>query len=544
MDVEKELLEFSKQELSNMIIKLLQKLDEKNRADFVSEFISPKIALKEFGGYDSVVFLKKVEDLCVSCLNRDYYVNIEDIENDYDYYNSNNYCNDFDPGEVFDDCEWAKDFTEYLRIAGVYLKNNNFETAYKAFDLIFNCLHMAKSDEGIFGTAYPLDYIKVIWEDVFDQYYSAIKNCISDNKLKIEKYIEIWINFSERCTEQILKYIDNLELGDTEIIKNIGNIEEWTVQYSLYELLKKIYNKFDKNFDEVNTAKHLLKYNKNFYQDIINGYYNLGLWDDVINVVNEALPQIEDSKIISLLNKQLIDAYENLNMYKQAFEIAEKMFYEGESFDILGSNKFKLYKRARLLAEKLGKGIEFTDSAEKYFQTENGYYSFQNLLNILSFEGKVQKLIDLTKNFSGYSGRDYFNKEDSKHSYLRYTSISLIFRAIGHEEITLPNLKDYIKQSACEGIKDMLRLDEDKVKKKEYLNSAIEILKILVQYHIDAAKRTNYARAADYCGVIKDIYILLNKNAEFKQYYSVILFENDKRRALKEEMKIKIKVLE
>ncbi len=270
MEIEKVLLEFSKQELSNLIKKLLQKLNEKERTDFIAKFISAEIALTEIGEEGSSDFLKKVEDFCVSCLNGDYYMDPEDPEN-YDYNYRYDYYDDYDPSELYDDSD--------------------------------------------------------------------------------------------------------------------------------------------------------------------------------------------------------------------------------------------------------------------------SYYSFQNLLNLLSFEGRIRKLIDVSKSYDGYS----------QHDYLEYTSKSLIYRAIGLEEIDLPNLKDYIdgiKQSNLEGIYDMMRFSEDKTKHEEYLNLAIDVFKIMVQFHIYAAKRTRYARAAYYCSVIKDICTLLDKDTKFIQYYNTILLENKNRRALKEEMRSKIEVYE
>jgi len=62
----------------------------------------------------------------------------------------------------------------------------------------------------------------------------------------------------------------------------------------------------------------------------------------------------------------------------------------------------------------------------------------------------------------------------------------------------------------------------------------------MVQFHINAAQRSRYARAAYYCAVIKDIYSYKNGKDEFNQYYAKIFIENNRRPALKDEMKKKI----
>jgi hypothetical protein len=46
----------------------------------------------------------------------------------------------------------------------------------------------------------------------------------------------------------------------------------------------------------------------------------------------------------------------------------------------------------------------------------------------------------------------------------------------------------------------------------EKVISSIDILKEMVQFHIDAAQRNRYARAAYYCSIIKNIYTCMNMN--------------------------------
>ncbi len=72
------------------------------------------------------------------------------------------------------------------------------------------------------------------------------------------------------------------------------------------------------------------------------------------------------------------------------------------------------------------------------------------------------------------------------------------------------------------------------------LNSSIDILKEMVQFHIKAAQRSRYARATYYCSIIKDIYTHMNEKDKFDQYYSNIITENNRRPALKDEMKKKL----
>ena len=182
---------------------------------------------------------------------------------------------------------------------------------------------------------------------------------------------------------------------------------------------------------------------------------------------------------------------------------------------------------------EIGKLNTFVDSMLKCVQSNKRYDSVSTLLRILSFEGYTLELIDTALNSDGYS----------RHDYLKYTTKSLIYRALGSENITLPDLKEFleaIEYNKIAGIVDMIKTSEDSKDKQFLLNSAIEILKQMVQFHINAAQRSRYARAAYYCAVIKDIYSYKNGKDEFNQYYAKIFIENNRRPALKDEMKKKI----
>lgn len=86
----------------------------------------------------------------------------------------------------------------------------------------------------------------------------------------------------------------------------------------------------------------------------------------------------------------------------------------------------------------------------------------------------------------------------------------------------------------------MIKNPKDCENEYKSLNSSIDILKEMVQFHINAAQRNRYARAAYYCSIIKDIYTYINEKENFNQYYNKIIAENNRRPALKDEMKKRI----
>jgi len=64
------------------------------------------------------------------------------------------------------------------------------------------------------------------------------------------------------------------------------------------------------------------------------------------------------------------------------------------------------------------------------------------------------------------------------------------------------------------------------------------LLRTIIQFHIAAAKRTRYAKAAYYMCVMRDIYIYLQREDDFRHYFRGVIMENSRRPALRDEMSI------
>lgn len=520
--IHEKLMKYPNEYLVELIFHLMDRLNEKERIEFISKHISAEIALEATGHNDSNSFLRKVSAFCKDCLNGDYF-----FEPEYnDYYDEESYDN-------MGDSEWAEKFTEYLKLAVMYSRNKNHDVSYLALDKLLDCLHEAEFDEEILGTAEPTDYIDVDWNDVFEQYYASMKNLVINKEQFIEKALEIWLNFGERCTEAVLKNIDDLNLIQKSIRKIIADHDnEWALQHMLYDLLRGCYNTLGVEFNELDIASSLISFNSNFLNDVVGAYMKREAWEDAVKVAKAALQKVSEGPVIASLNTKLVDSYEKLEMYDQAFDVAVKMFCSDNNI-YYPNTGHDLYKRARFFAQKLDNISTFVDNMQIYIRLQKRYGSVQTLLTIFSFEGQTEKLIETALKADGYS----------RHDYLKYTSKSLIYRAVGHEQVLLPDLKEYIESiqgNKIPGIVDMVRLPEDSERKEYLLNNAIKILKIMVQFHIDAATRSRYQRAAYYCAVIKDIHIYTGKKNEFIEYYGEIMRENNRRPALKDEMKRKI----
>ncbi len=506
-----------KEELITLINELMNKLTEKERIEFISKWISPQEALLEAGVHDKNSFIKRVEVFCRECLDRQYY-----IEPEYDSYRA--YYGE--ETEDFSESEWAMQFEELLKTSIMFARNTNYDASYKAFETLLKCLHEAEFDEEILGIASPMDYIDIDWYEVFEEYYVSMKNQISNEKQVAGKAIEIWLSFGEMCTEGILNNFKNNSYIEEIIRENIAdNCDYWEIQHSLYELLKSFYLKKNFQFDEIMVGKSLVCYNSNFLNDVSQGYISLKMWNDAIKTIEVAMKEVDNQQVISALNKKLVDCFENLNKFNEAYNVAVKMFKNNSSHE--------LYLRARNLAVKTDELNSFIGNMLEFVESSKRYDSISIILRILSFEGYTLELIN-----TALKSVDY-----SRHDYLKYTAKSLIYRAMRDKNIKFKDLQEFIQgieDNKLDGIVDMIKNPKDCDEEYLLLNSSIDILKQMVQFHINAAQRSRYARAAYYCSIVKDIYTYMNEKENFDQYYSKILAGNSRRPALKDEMRKKV----
>jgi len=155
-------------------------------------------------------------------------------------------------------------------------------------------------------------------------------------------------------------------------------------------------------------------------------------------------------------------------------------------------------------------------------------------VGILSFEGKVKDL------------SDFVDKETKSSNYdrIKYSAKSLIYRTLKDKPGLPPNLTEYIADivnSEPPGITDMLPRGDDDSNARDTLLSAVNILKRQIQFHIDAATRSRYAKAAYYLGVAVDIYSYLGDSEEGDAYISLLMTQNNRRPAFKDEVRQKFK---
>lgn len=129
MSKEKEILmTFDKEKLSDLIIYLMERLEEKEKIQFISKYINPKLALESVGAEHTSTFLTEVKKFCEDCLNGEFFV--EPIYNDY--------WDSYDEETLVDCYENLNKIPEAFEVAKKLFYNNPSYNYYKKARFLAN----------------------------------------------------------------------------------------------------------------------------------------------------------------------------------------------------------------------------------------------------------------------------------------------------------------------------------------------------------------------------------------------------------------------
>ena len=537
--IEKKLSEMPAAELIKIIQAALAAMGETEQINFIAKFIDAHTALTRLGANDPEAFLDEVEEFCLDCLNGAYYSDEEDIETYFseNRYGRSYYDDDWDYGEYFSDSEWAENFARLFRLSKMYIQGGDFETGHEATARLLSCLKEMMSDVNFLGTDEPMSYISTDWHDLFMLSYKALFQHISASDRAIKLALRRWMDFGSYCDEGFLSNVKDIRAAERYMLEEIRASKDWKFQRKCFELLEGLYGRLGEAFDKAALASALIKCNIYFYLMVVEGLWEKGCWNEAVENACAALTQIqpaadyknwweerEHKEIRAAIQSKLTNAYEQLLDFEKAFETVKLMFKEEPSFE--------LYKRARALSEKAGSASAFLVSAEGLLGKERHAFGFMsgNLLrDIYSYEGETIKMLDMAR--SQEIDRNYYDR--------KYIALSLIYRAVNDTEGVGNSLSEYLSSAAGQdGIEDMLLSGGDALSREELLLHGADMLRGIVSFHIGAAARNRYAKAAYYMCVLRDISIFLKREDEFKGYFGEVIQQNSRRPALRDEMGI------
>jgi hypothetical protein len=536
--IEQKLSGMTAKQLVEIVLFALDTMSGAEQIDFIATHIDAQTSLVRLGADNPEAFLDEVENFCLDCLNEVYYSSEDDVE---DYFSMDDYdsfydSDEWDYDEYYSDTEWAKTFSKEFKLSMMYIRSGDISTGYEAAARLLSCLKEMMSSSSYLGTDEPMQYISVDWHEFFALHYNALFQYHTDIEQATERAFRYWMNFGDPCAEVFLSNVKDISVAERVILDGLKSEHNWISQYRCFELLEQLYARLGLDFDKISLAEALVGDNVYFYLYVVEGLYEQARWQLVVETAHTALERIPapdsgtmgdwqkqiQQKIRAAIQIKLADSYEKLSDFEGAFETAKHMFQE--------SPTYKLYKRARALAEKRAGVPAFLALVENQLNPlDSGFWREDMLCNIYSYEGEIQKLIHMASS----------QAIDQNYDNCKYAALSLIYRAVNGETDIGESLSEYLKSgSDRNGIGDMLNPGGDAARQANLLMSGVDLLREMIAFHIAAASRSRYAKAAYYMCVARDVYKYLKQEEEFERYFRDLMAQNSRRRALRDEMRI------
>ncbi len=536
--IEKKLSEMPAARLVKIIQAALATMNEAEQIRFIAKYIDARTSLSRLGADDPEAFIDEVDSFCLDCLNGAYYSDEDDIETYFseNRYDASYYDDEWDYDEYYSNTEWACTFGRLFKLSMMYMQSEDFETGYEAAARLLSCLKELTSSDSYLGTDEPMSYISADWEDLFALHYNALFMRHQDLDSAIRIALRLFIDFGSYCEEGFLNHVKNTSIARRYSLEAIRNSHDWSLQRQCFELLTRLYDRLGEAFDMAAQANELIDCNVYFYSIVMEGLCKTKCWREAVETANAALAQIvpadddahtrgtrDQKEVRAAIQSKLADAYEQLSDFERACETVKQMFKESPSF--------ALYKRARAFAEKTDSVSSLQVFTEEILKKDKHSFAFMsdNLLrDIYSYEGETAKMMAMAA--SQKIEKNYYDR--------KYIALSLIYRAVIHVTEIDGSLAEYISSAAeRDGIFDMLSSGDDAPRAELLLHGA-DLLRGIIAFHIDAATRSRYAKAAYYMCVTRDIFIYLGKEEEFRQYFQEVISRNSRRPALRDEMGI------
>lgn len=527
-------------QLVEIVLAALDTMGETEQINFITRYVDARISLTRLGADDAETFLNEVEVFCLDCLNGTYYSSEDDIEEYFlsisNNHNSSYYNDEWDYDEYYSHTEWAETFSRLLKLSMMYIRSGDISTGYEANTRLLSCLKETMSSDDYLGIDSPMPYISVDWGELFTLHYDALFLYYAETDQAIEKAFHCWMSFGDFCTEGFLSNVKDITTAEQLILDALKSSCDWISQRRCFGMLEQLYARLGLDFDKTSQAEALISCNVYFYLFVVDSLCEQACWQHAAETAHIALEHIPmpasdtmdrfqrstHQEIRAAIQANLVDAYENLADFERAFNISRHMFKEAPTFD--------LYKRARGLAEKGADVLAFLMFVERQLnQKEPGYLQKSLLLNIYSHEGEIQKMLNmaLLQNID----QNYYDR--------KYIALSLIYRALNGAMDVGESLSEYLtRDSEQDGIADMLIAGDDSERQAELLLHGVDLLRGIIAFHIDAANRSRYAKAAYYMRVMRDIFIYMQRENEFLHYFKDIIIQNNRRPALRDEMSI------
>ena len=511
----------SKDELIDLMLKLVQGMDEPTRQRFWEHLTPPGMATADLRYPSADDFLAELEEFYDAVFEGEYYDEEAAAYFGEDYYDD---YGDYDEYDL-DNHVGLQALRAFFHEADSYFDAGQFAVAAQAYDILLD-LVLAETIETL-GLPNPLKYLPGDQRQVVGRYFTALQ--ISQPQIEFFTGALKFLAAHENPTD--LEDFLNL-VGNENQPLLLAHLEAWADQHAQanrktpihglafhLRLLLRFYEQAER-VDDMRTQwvrfRHLYP---SCYVPLLANRQEAGDWQAVLTYAQEALEVTPPPRptyyfreswaradMLSLRG-YLARAYSATGDTTKAFELYRPAFDDEPSFNT--------YFQARQLADAVSaeKGQRFTGEVIDLLRKQDERQRYL-LCQVFLSEGRFDEAYSLVAGLTRYQGL-----EESK-----LVAKAHLLTALGDEldnrmGENLCDLYTNVRQGQKEPLQFLREaLPQGAINRTIALECAETIYRRLMQAHIDNGRKT-YATAAYYCALLGEIAAYENRLPAFQQWY-------------------------
>ncbi|MDY7079080.1 MAG: hypothetical protein SXV54_19370 [Chloroflexota bacterium] len=518
----------SRRELLDLIGEFVAQLDPLARRQFLARFLPTEQPPAEPVAPDAEDFLDEIDDFAAACQRRIFY----------------------EEEEVW---AWEEDHTD------------TYEPELEAFDILDDFFSQADryhqaGEHTVVAAAYE-KLFDVVWGDTYDWFgFEEISSWLeTDVRAVVGRYLASLgqvcppEEYVERAWEHVaLYYMEHLVMESTPEqlaaleAHLLNELEEWTERegftpFSLH-VLRRLYEHQERAEDDLALCRRLRLRHPALFVPLLDHAEATGDWGQVEELVRQALALAETwsehrwphDLARPQLERRLSRALEQRGDVGAALTAAQSAFY--------AQPDFAGYQRLRDLAGRIddGRRAEVVEEVISFLRDKAAshrpslYYDWPSpeaelLTQVLLAEGRHAEAYHQTLTEEG----------TTQNSLLALLGGFYLTVGWGEEPAAGSDVERLLAGSMPQAVflRTLTLAPFSGAARDEALDRATECYCRLMQTRIDARGRDNYAVAAGYAAVLREIYAHQDRRAEFDRWYVELMETYRRFRALKDEFR-------
>jgi uncharacterized Zn finger protein len=519
----------SRRELLDLIGEFVAQLDPLARRQFLGRFRPSEQLLDEAVAPDAEDFLDEIDEFVAECQRGAFYEEEEVWAWQEDHSDS------YEPElEVFDIVD------ELFHRADRYHQASEHDVAAAAYEKLFDVI-WGNTYEW-FGFEEISGWLEISVKAVVERYLASLGQAYPP-----EEYAErAWEHVGWHYREQLVTGSTPEQLAALETLL-LGEMKEGTGQEGFspasLHLLRHLYEHQGRAEDDLALCRRLRRQYPALFGPLLDHAEAINDWEQVEILVGEALALRETwsehrwphDLARPELQRRLSRALEQQGDMAASLTAAQSAFYARPDF--------AGYERLGDLAERVGSGrrTEVVDELIAFLREEASgrqpsyYYDWSHreaelLVQVLLAEGRHAGAYDYTLAERG----------TTQHSLLALMGSFYLTVGWGEDPAVGDEVARLLAGNTPQAIflRSLAPIPFHEASRQEALERAIECYRRLMQARIDARGRDNYAVAAGYAAVLREVYGHQGRRTEFDHWYAEQMTDTYRRfRALKDEFR-------